>query len=52
MTSAKTATPINDARVTGLGCSRSDNMPPRGRAITAAIAKPAVRVPASVRSNS
>ena len=31
---------------------RSDRMPPIGRAITAAMANPAVRVPASVRSKS
>ena len=37
----------------GLGVPmRSDSTPPIGRATTAAMAKPAVRVPAPVRSKS
>ena len=34
------------------GPMRSESVPPTGRATTAAIANPAVRVPAAVRSKS
>ena len=49
---ARTAVPASDVATTARGPTRSERVPPIGRATTAATAKPAVRVPASVRLNS
>ena len=46
------AVPANEIITTNFGWIRSDRIPPIGRAMTAAIANPAVRVPASVGEKS
>jgi hypothetical protein len=51
-TTASTAAPANAVAATVRGPTRSESTPPIGRAITAAMAKPAVRVPAAFRSKS
>ena len=52
ITIAITAAPASETIITARGPTLSDRMPPTGLAITAAMAKPAVRVPAPVRSKS
>ena len=51
-TAAITAVPASEIITTIFGWIRSDRMPPMGRAMTAAMANPAVRAPASVREKS
>ena len=52
MISDITAAPAREMATTVRGPILSARMPPIGRAITAAMAKPAVLVPAPVRSKS
>jgi hypothetical protein len=52
MTKAKIAAPTSEMATTRGAPIRSERTPPGGRAITAAMANPAVRVPAPVRSQS
>ena len=49
-TAARTEVAANESPTTFRGPIRSERMPPNGRATTTAMAKPAVRVPAAVRS--
>ena len=51
-TAAITAVPASEIITTIFGWIRSDRIPPIGRAITAAMANPAVRAPASVSEKS
>ena len=51
-TTAITADPASEIITTIFGWSRSDRIPPIGRAMTAAMANPAVRAPASVTEKS